>query len=257
MPKSKLHVLKIGGRLIEQEDHLTEVLAHFLQKEGHKLLIHGGGKRASELEKNLDIPTNMVDGRRITDAASLEIVVMVYAGLINKRLVSLLQSLHCNAVGLSGADGNVILAHKRPVKTIDYGFVGDIDQVNTHFIDILLKANTLPVFCAITHDGQGQLLNTNADTIAATLSSAMAEDYEVHAYFCLEKNGVLSDPEDDSAVIKKLDRDTYKNLKEDGTISAGMIPKLDNGFGGLEKGVKRVVICGPESFLSNGGTRLI
>jgi acetylglutamate kinase len=257
MSKPKLHVLKVGGRLIEQADHLAEVLAHFLQKEGHKLLIHGGGKRASELEKKLEIPTKMVDGRRITDAASLEIVVMVYAGLINKRLVSQLQSMHCNAVGLSGADGNVILAHKRPVKTIDYGMVGDIDQVNTHFVTTLLKANTLPVFCAITHDGKGQLLNTNADTIAATLARAMAEDFEVHAYFCLEKNGVLSDPEDDTAVLKKLDTPTYERLKADGTISAGMIPKLDNGFGALEKGVKEVVICGPDSFVEQGGTRLL
>lgn len=257
MSKPTLHLLKIGGQLIEQQKNLEEVLQHFLQKEGHKILVHGGGKRASELGKALNVPAKMVDGRRITDESTLEIVVMVYAGLINKRLVSQLQRLHCNAVGLSGADGNSILAHKRIVQTIDYGFAGDIDQVNTHFITALLKANTLPVFCAITHDGRGQLLNTNADTIAATLASAMADDYEVQAYFCLEKNGVLSDPDDDEAIIEGLDKTTYESLKADGTISAGMIPKLDNGFGALEKGVKRVIICGPTSFLSNKGTKLI
>jgi len=256
MSKPNIHLLKIGGRLIEQKKDLEEVLGHFLQKEGHKILVHGGGKRASELGKALNIPAKMIDGRRITDEATLEIVVMVYAGLINKRLVSQLQRMHCNAVGLSGADGNAILAHKRIVQTIDYGFAGDIDQVNTHFITALLKANTLPVFCAITHDGKGQLLNTNADTIAATLASAMAEDYEIHAYFCLEKNGVLSDPEDDNAVIARLDATTYESLKADGTISAGMIPKLDNGFEALENGVKEVIICGPASFLENEGTRL-
>ncbi len=256
MSKPKLHILKIGGRLIENEEALHQVLHHFLQKDGNKILVHGGGKRASELGQILQVPVKMIEGRRLTDEATLEIVIMVYAGLINKKLVAKLQSMGSNAVGLSGADGNAILAHKRIVKTIDYGFAGDIDQVNTTFIKALLTAHTLPVFCAITHDKNGQLLNTNADTIAATLSKALAKEFEVNSYFCLEKNGVLSDPNDDDSLIPQLDFTTFQALKKEGTISDGMIPKLDNGFEAIDKGAKEVVICGPASFLRNEGTKL-
>ncbi len=252
----QLHLLKIGGRLIEQENQLKIVLAHFLRKKGHKILVHGGGNRASELGKNLAIPVKMIEGRRITDGATLEIVTMVYAGLINKRIVSLLQSMNGNAIGLSGADGNVIRACKRMVKDVDYGFVGDIDKVNIGFIKVLLESETLPVFCALTHDGKGQLLNTNADTIAATLSRALSDTYAVHCYFCLEKNGVLSNPKDDASVLNLLSRSNFHTLKIKGIITNGMIPKLDNGFEALEKGVSKVVVCGPDTFLSNHGTQL-
>jgi len=257
MKKPLLHVLKIGGKLIEQEEKLEKVLAHFLRKKGGKILIHGGGKKATEMGLALSTPAPMLDGRRITDEATLDIVVMVYAGLINKGLVSRLQALGSNALGLSGADGNAILAHKRPVTTIDYGFAGDIDEINTGLIQILLETGIVPVFCAITHDGKGQLLNTNADTIAASVSTALADVYEVRTYFCLEKNGVLSNPADDFAVLSRMAPGLFNSLKADGIISAGMIPKLENGFEALSRGVGEVIICGPESFVKDGGTKLV
>lgn len=249
-----LHILKVGGKVIDDLALLQPILEAFLQKEGQKIIVHGGGKKASELSEKLGIPVQMVNGRRITDAAALEVATMVYAGLFNKQIVALLQSTGGNALGLSGADGNVILAHQRPVKEIDYGFVGDLDVVNAEAIHRLLSAEFIPVFCAITHNGQGQLLNTNADTIASSLATAMSALYNVKLYLCLDKNGVLSNAEDDNSVIPRINATDYARYKEEGVVYAGMLPKLDNAFDALAKGVKEVIICGPESVVKGGGT---
>lgn len=254
--RPKLHILKIGGKLIEDPGRLNNVLANFSQLEGHKILVHGGGKRANQLCQQLSIEPKMIEGRRITDEPTLEIVTMVYAGLINKNIVSQLQALGCNAIGLSGADGNAILAHKRLVKTIDYGFAGDIDQVNEQTISGLVSIGLTPVFCAITHDGKGQLLNTNADTIAATIATALATKYEVHLKYCFEKNGVLRDPQDETSVITRLDPHRYQAYQNSGIINEGMIPKLDNAFGALSNGVSEVIIGSPSSVFDGTGTVL-
>ncbi|WP_353482345.1 acetylglutamate kinase [Haliscomenobacter sp.] len=249
-----LHILKVGGKVIDDLALLRPILEAFLEKEGKKIIVHGGGKKASELSEKLGIPVQMVNGRRITDLAALEVATMVYAGLFNKQIVALLQSIGGNALGLSGADGNVILAHQRPVKEIDYGYVGDLDEVNAPAIHRLLNADFTPVFCAITHNGQGQLLNTNADTIASQLATAMSALYEVKLYLCLDKNGVLANAEDDSTVIPRMNETDYGQLKEQGVVYAGMLPKLDNAFEALRQGVKEVIICGPESVCQGGGT---
>lgn len=249
-----LHILKVGGKVIDDLALLRPILESFLQKEGKKIIVHGGGKKASELSEKLGIAVQMVNGRRITDAASLEVATMVYAGLFNKQIVALLQSLGGNALGLSGADGNVILAHRRPVKEIDYGFVGDLDAINAPAIQRLLSAEFTPVFCAITHDGQGQLLNTNADTIASSLATAMSALYEVKLYLCLDKNGVLANPADDNSVIPGMNPTDYERFKAEGVVYAGMLPKLDNAFDALRQGVKQVIICGPDSICQGRGT---
>ena len=240
----KLTILKIGGKLLDDDTRLNEALADFSKIENAKILVHGGGKKSSELSRQLGIEPKMVEGRRITDAATLEVVTMVYAGLLNKTVVSRLQALSCDAIGLSGADGNVILAKKRPVKTIDYGFTGDVEQVNKPLIVNFLNQNLTPVFCAITHDRLGQLLNTNADTIATTLAVTLAQDFEVTLKFCFEKNGVLLDPANENSVIETLSPENYARYKSHGIISEGMIPKLDNAFAAIGAGVAEVIICG-------------
>jgi len=248
----ELTIIKIGGKVVENDTELRAVLQGFTQIKGHKILVHGGGKRATEMLPQLGIEPKMINGRRITDAATLEVVTMVYAGLINKKIVSLLQSMDCQAIGLSGADLNSIQSHKRIVKDIDYGFAGDIDAVNTDAIRGLLDMNATPVFCAITHDKQGQLLNTNADTIAATLAANLAAHYDVTLMLCFEKNGVLSDPKNDDSVIRVINDMTYQSYKQSGIILAGMIPKMDNAFFALSKGVKNVQICGTAKVKGEG-----
>lgn len=251
-----LHIVKIGGQVIEDKVLLAKVLDDFVALPGNKLLVHGGGRRASELSRRLGIEPQMHEGRRITGDGDLEVAVMVYAGLANKTLVASLQARGCEAIGLSGADGNVLWAHRRPVRNgIDYGWVGDIDAVNVDFIDRLFDGGYTPVFCAITHDGHGQLLNTNADTIAARLAEALALHHEVHLRFCFEKPGVLLDPNDDRSLIDRLDPLTYEHYRNEGIISGGMLPKLDNAFRALQEGVREVVICSPEN-LVEGGTVL-
>ena len=257
--KSELVIVKIGGKLVEDKERLADLLKDFTNLDSKKILVHGGGKSASQLIEKLGLEPKMVGGRRITDAASLEVVTMVYAGLINKNVVAQLQALGINALGLSGADLNSIQAHKRIVDQIDYGFAGDIDQVNATILGVLLEENICPVFCAITHDKNGQLLNTNADTIAAELAKAMAANYQVKLIYCFEKPGVLSNPLDDSSVIKQINPIAYESYKSDGTIADGMIPKMDNAFQALKHNVAEVYIASPTIFKSydfKTGTKL-
>jgi acetylglutamate kinase len=245
-----LYVIKIGGNIIDDETELKVFLQEFAAIPGHKILVHGGGKLATQLAASLNIPQQMIDGRRITDAESLKVVTMVYTGFINKNIVAQLQALGCNAVGISGADGNAILAHKRKHATIDYGFVGDVDAVNSAFLTALLQDNKAVVIAPITHDGNGQLLNTNADTIAQETAKAMSGNFEVQLVYSFEKPGVLLDADDDSTVIPTLNPAYYQELKAAQKIFAGMIPKLDNAFTALQSGVKKVIIGKAEELSS-------
>lgn len=246
--KESLKILKIGGNVINEPAALAKFLFHFAQIPSKKILVHGGGKRASEMAKELGIEAKMVNGRRITDQVTLEIVTMVYAGLLNKNIVSALQKNNCNAIGLSGADGNTIRAHKRIVRDIDYGFAGDVDQIGVETISALLNSHLTPVFCAITHDAQGQLLNTNADTIASELAVGLSEEYKVELVYCFEKKGVLKDINDEDSVVEKINLSDFDVLKKEGIVADGMLPKLENCFAALEKGVDKVIIGSPNIF---------
>ena len=240
----KLNVVKIGGNVIDNSENLHRFLKDFSALDGYKILVHGGGKVATKLSATLGIEAKLVDGRRITDIETLRVVTMVYGGLINKNIVASLQATKCNAIGLTGADGNFIRTKKRPVKTIDYGFVGDIDKhsIDPQNLKNLIEAGFIPVFCALTHDGEGQLLNTNADTIASALAVAMAEIYETTLIYCFEKKGVLQDIDDEDSLIREIDSKRYLQLKEQQIIAGGMLPKLDNAFTAISCGVKAVII---------------
>lgn len=246
-----LNIVKIGGNVIDDPIALKHFLSDFSKIDGPKILVHGGGKLATELAKKMNIPVQMVEGKRITDEATLKIATMVYAGYINKNITAQLQSLNCNAIGLSGADGNSITSTKRKVSTVDYGFVGDLNEesVNIAFFNSLLQNNITPVVCAITHNGNGQLLNTNADTIASAISIALSPIYNVQLVYCFEKNGVLSDISNENSVIRTITHVDYQLNKSNGIISEGMIPKLDNAFAAIEKGVKYVQIGKSDSLL--------
>lgn len=237
-----LYVIKIGGNIIDDDALLSVFLQKFTRIKSKKILIHGGGKLATRLAEKLGIPQQLVEGRRITDAETLKIVTMVYAGYINKNIVAELQSLQCNATGISGADGNCIIAHKREKAGIDYGFAGDIDLINTNWFKQLLENGVSPVVCSITHNGKNQLLNTNADTIAQEIAKAMISTYAVSLVYGFEKSGVLLDVENEDSVIPVLQAENYKKLKESNKIFAGMIPKLDNAFAAIKQGVQRVII---------------
>lgn len=239
---ANLYIVKIGGNIIDDEAKLSSFLSAFASLEGFRILVHGGGKLATKLADQLKIPQQMVDGRRITDAETLKIVTMVYAGLINKNIVAKLQAQNCNAIGLCGADGDAILAHKRKHPLVDYGFVGDVDTINTDLLKTLLEKNITPVFAPITHDQQGQLLNTNADTIAQELAKSLSEDFKVSLIYSFEKPGVLLDSNDDSTLVATINPFVFKKLKEEGKIFAGMIPKLENAFKALESGVSKIII---------------
>ncbi|MBT9187407.1 acetylglutamate kinase [Zobellia russellii] len=238
----KLSIIKIGGNVIENKEELSKFLKAFSELEGPKILVHGGGKLATQLGKRLGIESKLIGGRRITDEKNLELITMVYGGLVNKNIVAELQSLNCNAIGLSGADGDTIQAHKRPVKDIDYGFAGDVDGVNATVITKLLEAGLTPVFCAMTHNGEGQLLNTNADTIASELAIGMSSSYETTLYYCFEKKGVLMDVTDEESVVKHIDTESYKTLLEQKIIADGMLPKMENCFHALKQNVHQVRI---------------
>ncbi len=237
-----LYVIKIGGNIIDDDALLSVFLKKFAGISSKKILVHGGGKLATRLAEKLGIPQQMVDGRRITDAETLKIVTMVYAGYINKNIVAELQFLQCNAIGICGPDGNSILAHKRDRTAIDYGFAGDIDQVNAVLLKQLLENDLSPVMASITHDGKNQLLNTNADTIAQEIAKALSEHYRVNLVYSFEKPGVLLDMEDENSVISVLDAGYFRELKDSKKIFAGMIPKLDNAFAAVSQGVNQVII---------------
>ena len=236
----KLSIIKIGGNIIEDESSLHEFLKLFSNLTGKKILVHGGGKKATQMAAKLGIASTMVNGRRITDAATLKVITMEYGGLVNKNIIAKLQSLGINAIGLSGADGNTILSSKRPVKEIDYGFVGDVKNVDNQAIEVLINHDFTPVFCAITHDGNGQLLNTNADTITSKIAVSMSKNYETSIYYCFELNGVLEDINDKNSVIKHINSKSYSTLLSDGIIADGMLPKLENCFNALKNGVRAV-----------------
>ncbi len=240
--KQKLSIVKIGGNIIEDPERLSYTLDLFSQMDGHKILVHGGGKKATEIGNKWGVETIMTNGRRITDVQSLDVAIMVYGGLVNKKIAAQLQALECNALGMSGADANAIRAHKRPVKEIDFGWVGDVDSVNSNGISKLLLAGFTPVFCALTHDGNGQLFNTNADTIASELAIGLSLEFETTLYYCFEKNGVLRDIEDENSVIQHINSETYKILLNQGVIADGMLPKTHNCFHALQNNVKQVCI---------------
>lgn len=253
-----LHIIKIGGSIANNDHRLTTFLKNFSDMDTPKIVVHGGGTAATDLCNKLGIPVQMKEGRRITDKPALDVAVMVYAGLINKTIVAKLQSLSCNALGLSGADLNMIPAQKRQHPRVDYGFVGDVqpEDINTYFIRRLLDEQVVPVFPAITHDGQGQLLNTNADTIASALTIALTKHYHTHLTYCFEKPGVLLDVEDDDSWIQQIDRKKYNRLKEQGVINEGMIPKLDTAFEALRQEVNSVHIKHVDNLLNDKGTEL-
>jgi acetylglutamate kinase len=259
----KLSVIKIGGNVIDNSEKLHQFLIDFTALPGDKILIHGGGKIATELGTSLGVEAKMVDGRRITDIDTLRVVTMVYAGLINKNMVAQLQAKGCNAIGLTGADGNIIRAVKRPVKEIDYGFVGDLDasSVSSATLESLLNAGLIPVLCAITHDGNTQLLNTNADTIASAVAVAMSSLYETSLIYCFEKRGVMRDIDDDNTLVPEIRMHEFEGLKADGVVSGGMIPKLHNAFEAIKSGVSAVYIGKADELplidQQNFGTRLI
>jgi len=238
----KLYIIKIGGNIIDDEAKLAAFLHDFASIEGKKILVHGGGKLATRMAEKMGIEQQLVDGRRITDTETLKIVTMVYAGFINKNIVAALQSNHCNAIGLCGADGDVILAHKRKHPVLDFGFVGDVDTINSDLIKTLLEKNIALVFAPITHDQQGQLLNTNADTIAQEIAKGMSGLYDTELIYSFEKSGVLLDANDDSTVIPEIKPSYYQELKATNKIFAGMLPKLDNAFTALNSGVGKVII---------------
>lgn len=252
----RLTIIKVGGKVVEEPESLNALLDQFSRISGNKILVHGGGRTATEFAKKLGIETKMVEGRRITDANMLEVVTMVYGGLVNKRIVAGLQARGINAVGLTGADMDLIKAHKRPVKDIDYGFVGDVDDVNASELRLLINENVIPVVAPLTHDGNGQLLNTNADTIASELAIELSNYYKVYLFYCFEKKGVLLNPEDDESIIHDLDRELFETYKSEGIISDGMVPKLENGFRAKTSGVQEILITNPANISSGKGTRL-
>jgi acetylglutamate kinase len=257
----------VGGAIVENADSLSSLLDKFASIEGHKVLVHGGGRSATRIAERLGLPQQMVAGRRVTDADTLRVVTMVYAGLVNKNIVAQLQARGINALGLTGADMNVISSHRRPPKqvrmddgstqTVDYGFVGDIDQVNADLLADLIAKGVVPVMCPIGHDTQGSLLNTNADTIAAEVAKALARNFEVTLVYCFEKRGVLRDADDDDSVISCITQAEFHVLVEQGIVSGGMLPKLENAFDAIRAGVHEVVITRADALdHPSEGTRL-
>lgn len=240
--KEKITIVKVGGKIVEEEASLARLLDDFSRIEGAKLLVHGGGRSATKLADRLGIESKMVNGRRITDQQTLEIVTMVYGGLVNKNIVARLQAKGVNALGLTGADMNAIHSHKRPVKDIDYGFVGDVDQVNAGILAELIHKGIVPVLAPLTHDGEGHILNTNADTIAGQTAKALAEHFDVTLIYSFEKKGVLKDADNDDSLIPHLNEQEFKDYVADGTIQGGMIPKLENAFEAIHAGVGKVII---------------
>lgn len=252
----QITVIKIGGNVIDNPAALAAFVRNLASLEGPKILIHGGGKLATRLAERMEIPVQMIEGRRITDKATLDIVTMVYAGLINKQIVAALQAAGCNALGLSGADGNIVRAHRRTPSPIDYGFVGDIDAVDSNLLKTLLEAGITPVFSAIMHDGKGNLLNCNADSVATAVALGAAAIAPTDLVFCFEKRGVLRDAEDDASVIGRITAANYAALKAEGAVKGGMIPKIENALKAVEQGVRSVRIKHADDLLHEAGTTI-
>ena len=240
--KKKLSIIKVGGKIVEEEATLQQFLDDFAHIEGYKVLVHGGGRSATKIAAQLGIESHMVNGRRITDRQTLQVVTMVYGGLVNKNIVAGLQARNVNALGLTGADMNVIRSHKRPVKDVDYGFVGDVEKADGEMLTQLIAREIVPVMAPLTHDGNGNMLNTNADTIAGETAKALAPYFDVTLIYCFEKKGVLRDAADDESVIAHLNEEAFKQYVADGVIQAGMIPKLENAFQAIHSGVNKVII---------------
>lgn len=252
----QITVIKIGGNVIDNEEVLNAFLKRFAAIEGQKILVHGGGKLASRLQKELGQEVQMIDGRRVTDRATLDVVTMVYAGLVNKQIIAKLQAAGCNAIGLSGADGNIVHAHRRAAKPIDYGFVGDIDEVDSTMLRSLLEAGLTPVFSAIMHDGEGTLLNCNADSVTQAVALGASRIAPTDLVFCFEKKGVLRDAEDERSVIERITPASYATLKADGIVSGGMIPKIENALRAVAEGVRTVRIKHADDLLCEAGTTI-
>lgn len=252
----KLTLIKVGGKIVEEPDTLQQLLRDFSSIEGHKVLVHGGGRSATRIDSQLGIESQMVNGRRITDAEMLKVVTMVYGGLVNKNIVAGLQSLQVNALGLTGADMNIMRSDKRPVKDVDYGFVGDVKEVNADVLASLIQQGIVPVLAPLTHDKQGHMLNTNADTIAGEAAKALAKYFDVTLMFCFEKKGVLLNEDDDESVIPEIDRASFQKYVAEGIIQGGMIPKLENAFQAIDAGVKEVIITQASEIHKHTGTRV-
>jgi acetylglutamate kinase len=254
----RLTIIKIGGNIVDKPEALQCFLNNFQKAKGPKILVHGGGTIATDLSKKLGIEVKMYNGRRITDYETLKLVTMVYAGLINKQIVASLQKIGCNAIGLSGVDADCVPANKREIEQIDWGYVGDVNpsEINTSFLNSLLDRGLIPVFSAITHDRNGSLLNTNADTLASNIAIAMSEEYTVKLVYCFEKQGVLLDYKDENSVIKIITEKSYKNLLVEKRVKEGMIPKLDNAFKALNSGVNEVIIKHADNLLNDKETVL-
>lgn len=257
MPLNKLTIIKVGGKIVEEEDSLKQLLHDFSKIDGFKILVHGGGRSATKIAERLGIESKMVDGRRITDSETLQVVTMVYGGLVNKNIVAGLQSLGVNALGLTGADMDIIRSDKRPVKDIDYGFVGDVKKVKGDVLKLLIDQNIVPIIAPLSHDGKGNMLNTNADTMAAETAQAMSQYYDVSLVYCFEKKGVLMNEHDDDSVIPQLDKASYQKYVQEGIIQGGMLPKLENAFKSIEKGVSEVVITKASEIGKGKGTVII
>ncbi len=250
----KITIVKVGGKVVEEEASLKQLLSEFSKIDGYKLLVHGGGRSATKIAEQLGIETKMVNGRRITDAEMLNVVTMVYGGLVNKNIVARLQSLGMNALGLTGADLNIIRSEKRPVGEVDYGFVGDVKKVDGKMLSTLLSQNIVPVIVPLTHNGEGIMLNTNADTMAGETAKGLVPFFDVTLIYCFEKKGVLMDENDDDSVIPNINPEQFQKLVADGVISKGMIPKLENAFEAVRAGVKRVVITRSDALQEGDGT---
>lgn len=255
--KKKLVIIKVGGQIVEESETLQQLLVNFSKIPGYKLLVHGGGRTATRISKQLGLESQMIEGKRVTDFATLQVITMVYAG-VNKQIVAGLQALGLNALGLTGADLNCILSEKRPVKEVDYGFVGDIQAVDSDLLADLIRKGIVPVLAPLTHDGKGSMLNTNADTIAGEVAKALAKHFEVTLVYCFEKNGVLFNEKDDDSVIPVITKLAFEAFVSDGTVKEGMIPKLENAFNAIEGGVREVIITKAEKIEDlNCGTRVI
>lgn len=252
-----LTIIKVGGKIVEEEQSLLQLLKDFSLIEGHKILVHGGGRSATRLGEKLGIESRMINGRRITDRPTLDVVTMVYAGLVNKNIVAGLQALDVNALGLTGADMNIIRSRKRPVGEVDYGYVGDVEEVNTGIMSSLISQGVVPVLAPLTHDKSGNLLNTNADTIAGETAKALAKNFDVKLIYCFEKKGVLMNEADDDSVILNLDKQMFKRYVQQGIIQGGMIPKLENAFHAIEAGVREVLITSASEISHGRGTNII